>query len=211
MQTSANEIHRRSGISIPTIRKTYKRVNPGASFDKYAELNGTGEALINALLKGRRTPKETKELRKLLSDDKQGQTTQVYVETSRAANARTRKQSSGEKGVDWRNVLAVLALPMLGLSASYGVFYFASHFAPAWVAGIEAMAFELTYIGLAMQTGLDEHQRKRANRISLFAMLVSVLYNVAAGFIHQVPGFVDHIGTLGKLSLSVLHGLPIPA
>lgn len=218
MRITANEIYERTGISIPTIRKARKRVAPESSFDKYEQLNGTGEALISELLRGRRTAKETRELRKILSEANQLETDKVreadYQTPSKAAKTRTARIVDSESkpaGKDWRNILAVLPLPMLGLSASYGVYYFASHFAPAIVAGIEAMAFELTYIGLAMQSGLDEAQRKRANRISRYAMIVSVLYNIGAGMMHDVKVDVNTFHWAARLGLSVLHGLPIPA
>lgn len=110
-----------------------------------------------------------------------------------------------KNAIKW--LLPRLPLPMLALAASYGVYQYALLFVPHWVAVIQASAFEVTYIGLAiMETGRAE-QRKRATAISVGAVVVSVLYNSLAGFFHR-----NGLGTLplaGEIILAALHGAPL--
>lgn len=113
------------------------------------------------------------------------------------------------KPLDIRKILIILPLPMLGLAASYGVFYFASHFAPTVVAIFEAMAFELTYIGLAMMEGLPESRRIYAKRVSIFAVAVSVIYNTIAGAIHTDPNLLTNLSPVWFWILAVIHGGPL--
>src|SRR5258708_523954 len=87
----------------------------------------------------------------------------------------------------WREGLARLPLPMLALSASYGVYSYALLFVPDWVAVCQAAAFELTYIGLAVTKGLTSQEQKRATSISVGAVIVSILYNSLAGLFHRNP------------------------
>lgn len=113
------------------------------------------------------------------------------------------------KRIDWRGLLAVLPLPMLALAASYGVYSFALLFVPLWVAVVQAAAFELTYIGLAVLVGLDDRQRRRAGHISVGAVVVSVLYNSLAGLFHRRPVLLDGLPWWGDAILAALHGLPL--
>lgn len=108
-----------------------------------------------------------------------------------------------------REILAVLPLPMLGLAASYGVYFFAAQFVPMWVAIAEAAAFELTYIGLAALHGLNEKQRKRASHISLGAVAVSMIYNSIAGGLHQDPNLLENLHRFWFWMISILHGAPL--
>lgn len=105
--------------------------------------------------------------------------------------------------------LAVLPLPMLGLAAAYGVFFFASQFVPVVVAGAEAFAFELTYIGLAAMQGLPEKQQEKARRVSIGAVIVSVIYNTLAGAIHRDPAVMDHLPPVLFWAAAILHGAPL--
>ena len=82
-------------------------------------------------------------------------------------------------------LLPRLPLPMLALAASYGVYQFALLFVPWWVALIQAAAFETTYLGLAMIESETAEQRRRATAISVGAVVVSVLYNSLAGYLHR--------------------------
>lgn len=113
----------------------------------------------------------------------------------------------------WRKVFAVLPLPMLGVAASYGVYSFALLFVPAWVAVVQAAAFELTYIGLAVHLGLSEGQRQRARWISGGAVAVSILYNSLAGLFHRQPALLAQGEGWGVIVrdvlLSIAHGLPL--
>jgi hypothetical protein len=106
-------------------------------------------------------------------------------------------------------MLARLPLPMLALAASYGVYSFASLFVPEWVAIVQAAAFELTYIGLAVVQGLDAAARRRATLISVGAVVASVLYNTLAGWFHREPTLFDGAGPVASLCFAVLHGAPL--
>jgi hypothetical protein len=105
--------------------------------------------------------------------------------------------------IDWRGVLARLPLPMLALAASYGVYSFARLFVPDPVAIIQAAAFELTYIGLAVTRTLDRAQRKRATLISVGAVVASIVYNTLAGWFHRQPELLSTGGDIAWLMLAI--------
>lgn len=109
----------------------------------------------------------------------------------------------------WRGVFARLPLPMLALAASYGVYSFASLFVPFWVAVVQAAAFELTYIGLAVVQGLDGAGRRRATLISVGAVVASVAYNTLAGLFHRNPAWLQALPWYAEVALAVLHGAPL--
>lgn len=110
----------------------------------------------------------------------------------------------------WRDVLARLPLPMLALAASYGVYRFASMFVPPWVAIVQAAAFELVYIGLAV-VRLDEKQQRRARSISIGAVVVSMAYNSLDGLFHRRPELLNNPPLWADVALSLLHGVPLAA
>ena len=112
-------------------------------------------------------------------------------------------------GSSWEKALAVAPLPMLGLAASYGVFYFAAFFAPVWVAIGEAMAFELTYIGLSITKGLTDKQQARAAMVAKGAVLVSIIYNSLAGVMHLQPDWFKQMNAVWVWVLACVHGLPL--
>lgn len=114
-----------------------------------------------------------------------------------------------KRRIDWRGILARLPLPMLALAASYGVYSFALLFVPPLVAGVQAAAFELTYIGLAVTTSLDGAQRKRATTISIGAVVASIVYNTLAGWFHRQPALLTAGGDLAWLMFAILHGAPL--
>lgn len=113
------------------------------------------------------------------------------------------------KYLNWRALLAALPLPMLALAASYGVYEFAKLFVPEWVAVVQAAAFELTYIGLAVLQGLDERQRRRAGVIALGAVVTSIIYNTLAGWFHRQPDLLAAASPIADLMLAILHGAPL--
>lgn len=119
------------------------------------------------------------------------------------------KPSGRKDAGSFARLLAILPLPMLGLAASYGVFYFAAFFVPTFVAIGEAAAFELTYIGLAMIQGLDDRQQKRASVVAKAAVWVSVVYNTLAGVMHQQPAWFDHMHPAAVWALALIHGVPL--
>lgn len=110
---------------------------------------------------------------------------------------------------NWRSVLARLPLPTLALAASYGVYSFSALFVPIWVAIIQATAYELTYIGLAIVDVPEKARRRRAIRISLSAVAVSVVYNSAAGYYARNPQDLIGLPWQGELALAVAHGAPL--
>ena len=109
----------------------------------------------------------------------------------------------------WRPFFAGLPLPMLALAASFGVYSFALLFVPGWVAITQAAAFELTYIGLAVQHTLSAPQRGRARRISLGAVATSIIYNTLSGWFHRQPDLLTAAPPLAWLALAFLHGAPL--
>jgi hypothetical protein len=109
---------------------------------------------------------------------------------------------------DWRRFFAILPLPMLGLAASYGVYRFALMFVPAWVAVVQAGAFEATYLGLAL-VQVDELQRRRAQYIGAGAVIVSILYNSIDGLFHLRPALLVGRPLWADVALAVLHGAPL--
>ena len=112
------------------------------------------------------------------------------------------------KPLDWRALLAQLALITLALSAAYGVYRFQAHFTPWWVALISAASFELTYIGLAvLQT--TPATRKRATAISVGAVIVSVVYNSLSALFDIRPALLDAPPLWAHAALAVLHGMPL--
>jgi hypothetical protein len=109
------------------------------------------------------------------------------------------------KNLKW--LLPRLPLPMLALAASYGVYQFALLFVPWWVALVQAAAFETTYLGLAMIESETVEQRRRATAISVGAVVVSVLYNSLAGFLHR--NGLGEVPMWGEIVLATLHGAPL--
>lgn len=109
----------------------------------------------------------------------------------------------------WRLFLARLPLPMLALAASYGVYSFAQLFVPLGVAIIQAAAFELTYIGLAVTQNLSDGARKRANTISVGAVVASIIYNTLAGWFHRQPQLLETASPIAWLMFAILHGAPL--
>lgn len=108
----------------------------------------------------------------------------------------------------WRDLVARLPLPMLALAASYGVYSFALMFVPAWVAVVQALAFELVYIGLAV-VNLPPEQRRRAQAISIGAVVVSVAYNSLDGLFHRRPSLLVEPSIWLDVGLALLHGVPL--
>lgn len=118
----------------------------------------------------------------------------------------TRRTLAAAIAHHWRAVLSRAALPMLALAASYGVYQYALLYVPAWVAFVQAAAFELVYIGLAVAQGVDT---RRARRISAGAVAASIIYNTLAGLFHRVPLDAFALPLAGELAFAALHGLPL--
>ena len=116
-----------------------------------------------------------------------------------------------QRGNNWaliREAVPASALPMLGLAASYGVYFFAVQFVPVFIAVIEAASFELIYIGLAM-IKVDKEQKQYARYVSQGAVAVSVLYNSIAAAIHLQPSLIENLDLVMTWILAVIHGAPL--
>lgn len=109
----------------------------------------------------------------------------------------------------WRDILSRSPLPLLALSASYGVYSFALLSVPEWVAGIQAVAFDATYIGLSVVQNLNDAQRKRATAISIGAVAVSIIYNSLAALFHRNPSWLIDLAWYYEVILAILHGAPL--
>lgn len=94
--------------------------------------------------------------------------------------------------IGWRTLLAMLPTPMLGFASSYGVYAFNAHFAPSWVAFAMAAAYELTYVGLASYTALNEKQRTEGQKISRDAASISFIQNGLAGLVYVQPAVMGY-------------------
>jgi hypothetical protein len=105
-----------------------------------------------------------------------------------------------------RDLLARLPLPMLALSAAYGVWQFQALFVPFWVAALSALAFEATYLALAFAPVQDA---RRAVVISIAAVAVSVLYNTLSSLFHIRPALLEARPVWADLALAALHGAPL--
>lgn len=114
-----------------------------------------------------------------------------------------------KRRMNWRVILARLPLPMLALAASWGVFSFARLFVPVTIAIIQAAAFELTYIGLAITRDLRTADRRRATAISLGAVVTSIIYNTLAGWFERAPQLLAGADQWLWLVFAVLHGAPL--
>lgn len=105
-------------------------------------------------------------------------------------------------------IIPALSLPMLALSAAYGVYFFAVQFVPPFIAVIEAASFELIYIGLAMIKTSDDG-RKYARYVSVGAVGVSIIYNTIAAAIHQKPDLLIDLAPTLRWIISFVHGAPL--
>lgn len=104
-----------------------------------------------------------------------------------------------------------IAIILLSLSAAFGVYEFARMFVTDIVAVITAGGFELTYIGLAVLDNLTPEQKIRANRLSLMAVFVSMIFNSIAGFVTRNPNIakLDTSNIVTEVILTVIHGVPL--
>ena len=99
-----------------------------------------------------------------------------------------------------------LPLPMLALSAAYGVWSFNSLFVPPFFALVSAGAFELVYVSLSVAR---VQSRVKALWIAGSAVAVSVIYNSLAGLFHLRPALLADKLLIADVALAVLHGLPL--
>lgn len=134
---------------------------------------------------------------------------QEYAKELSAENEQLIKASAKSKFTKSK-LLQILPLPMYGLAASYGVYYFAALEVPNFVAIAEAAAFELTFIGLATIQNLSENQKKQASLVSIAAVAVSLIYN-ALTYAHLMDKEIfDNLSTFFFWALAFIHGAPLP-
>lgn len=109
----------------------------------------------------------------------------------------------------WRWWLGRLPLPMLALAASHGVYSFGTLYMPWYFALISALAFELTYVGLAVAELATDTERIRARNISIGAVVVSILYNAVAAYFHRNPSALIDMRWYAEAAMAVLHAAPL--
>lgn len=111
--------------------------------------------------------------------------------------------------MNWRTALPRVALVLLALTASFGVYQYSAIYMPWWFALISAAAYETTYVGLAVARTFDATQQRRARAISGGAVVTSVIYNTLAGLFHRVPLEAFALPVYGELAFAALHGVPL--
>jgi hypothetical protein len=101
--------------------------------------------------------------------------------------------------------ITLLPISLLALSASYGIYSFSLLFVPWYIAGITALAFELTYCTLVF---IDS---TKAKPVSIMAVIVSVLWNVGHSMFVLFPASVEMVYNSLLLSfiLAAIHGIPL--
>src|SRR5262245_22296436 len=105
-----------------------------------------------------------------------------------------------------REWLARAPLPLLALSAAWGVWQFQMQFTPWFVALLSALAFEAVYVSLALVPTSDP---RRATVISMSAVAVSVIYNTLSSLFHLRPALLDNRTLVMDGALAILHGAPL--
>ena len=95
-----------------------------------------------------------------------------------------------------REWLARAPLPLLALSAAWGVWQFQMQFTPWFVALLSALAFESVYLSLALVPVVDS---RRATVISITAVVVSVVYNTLSSLF--VLSYLPHTGSEARIMM----------
>jgi len=179
---------------------------------KYAELDGIQPQSLQKKLKRKGLgvfgldEKLPEDVIKKITGGLNGSSVGVSI---RKEGERRGERARRSRGGLFVRLFQMLPLPMLGLAASYGVYFFASQFVPIYIAVIEACAFELTYIGLASMKGLNKERRSYARKVSVGAVVVSIIYNTISAAMHQDPNLLDNLNWFWFWVLSVLHGAPL--
>lgn len=106
----------------------------------------------------------------------------------------------------WRLALTRAPLPLLALSAAWGVWQFQALFVPWFVAALSAAAFEAVYVALAVTETRDS---RRASAISVAAVAVSVIYNTLSSLFAIRPALLVARPLWADVTLAVLHGAPL--
>lgn len=106
----------------------------------------------------------------------------------------------------YETFLSRAPLPLLALSAAWGVWSFQSLFVPWFVAALSALAFESVYLSLAFVPTRDS---RRATAISVTAVAVSVVYNALSSLFHIRPALLLDRPLWSDIALALLHGAPL--
>ncbi len=173
-------------------------------------------AIDKELSNARSVGEYQKAIQSEISPDTESEVIPVVLPEKKERRARSLPEPE-KKGINWNAVLSILPLPMLGLAASFGVYFFSTRFVPEWVAIGEAMAFELTYIGLTASRAISGAKYKRARWVSMAAVAVSVIYNTLAAALHLHPEVLDILKPtengfwpgVGFWVVAMLHGAPL--
>lgn len=112
-------------------------------------------------------------------------------------------------GTTWVSVLTRAPLPMLAAASSYGVYSFSSIFMPPWMALLSSMAFELVYISLSYTILTTEKMKVDAQRVAIGAVIVAIIYNVIAGYLHLRPLLMSTLTDGVVFILAIIHGAPL--
>lgn len=184
MAKTIKELAAKRGIQPASIQKKFKRKGWGSY--------GVDDILPDDVLK-------------LFLDNEKEAPTKPPIDESKPVEAKPKKKKENKI----LKIIPFLPLPMLGLAASYGVYFFAINFVPFPFALIEASAFEFVYIGLACLPRLDKKLRKRALLISLGAVLISAAYNTMAAAIHMDACLLQDLKPAYFWGISLLHGVPL--
>lgn len=108
-------------------------------------------------------------------------------------------------------ILQIIALLSLGLVASYGVYEFSTHFVRYKVfAFAEAIAFELTYVGLAFCQDLSVKAKKKAEAVSFVAMIISAFFNTCSNAMNMDPELSAKLSPFVFWLVSAVRGIPVP-
>lgn len=119
------------------------------------------------------------------------------------------RKTKSWQGETWVQLMIKAPLPMLALASSYGVYSFSVIFMPWWMALLSSTAFELVYISLAYVTLTSQGMKTEANRVAAGSVIVAILYNVIASYLHLRPVDWSQVEVGWVFLLSIVHGAPL--
>lgn len=119
------------------------------------------------------------------------------------------KPAPTKKDFPWDRVMDAMPVIMFGLAASYGVYDYSRHFMPEFFAYVLGGAFEATYIRLGTTKGLRKEERERAKKVSIGAVIISVIYNTVSAKMHTDTGWIHNTNPFIVWMLCLLHGAPM--
>ncbi|NNJ13681.1 hypothetical protein EKD04_025480 [Chloroflexales bacterium ZM16-3] len=110
--------------------------------------------------------------------------------------------------IPWRSLISTISLPMVALSASFGIYAFSCLFIPPWVAFANAAAFQWFYLGL-MIFQLPDDQRHRAAFTMRMAVAISIGDNYLSGLLHFQPERQATLPLMAVGLLCLIHSMPL--